>query len=115
VTELVSALPSGEGEERARLPGLGVLLHPLDDQAPGVVDAAQVILRDRRRPVRVTEGDTGLATVGGGDVPAHCRVAPVREVRKARPLDALARSQLVDPHTLGRTAKSDARDPADFR
>src|SRR5205823_12633316 len=90
VTELVSASPGGEGKEWVRLPALGVLLQALDDQAPGVVDAAQIVLRDRSRPVRVTEGDTGLATIGGGDVPAHRRVTPVGEVREARPFDALA-------------------------
>src|SRR2546428_2958230 len=111
----ISALAGGKREERVRLSGLRVLLEPLDDQAPGVVDAAQVILGDASRPVAVTEGDAGLAVLGGGDVPAHCRIAPVREVGEPGPFDALAGNQLVDPHPLGRTAKTEVRDRADFR
>src|SRR5207244_7007821 len=71
VAALVSALPGGEGEEGIRLSGLRVLLEALDDQAPGVVDAAQVILGDACRPVAVGEGRGGLAVLGGGEVPAY--------------------------------------------
>src|SRR5205823_10526531 len=115
VTALVSALPGRESEDGVGLAGLGVLLEALDDQAPGVVDAAEVVLGDGFRPVSVAEGDAGLATLGGEEVPAHRRVTPVREVREARPFDALAGNQLVDPHPLGWAAKAETRDRADFR
>src|SRR3982074_907172 len=91
-----------EGEKRVRLAGLRVLLETLDDQAPRVVDRAQVILRHGCRPIRVAEHHTGLAVFGGGDVPAHGRPIPVGEVGKGRPFDALFRLQLIDSDTARR-------------
>src|ERR1700704_3623020 len=105
----------GEGEEWIRLARLGVLLEALDDQGPGVVDRAQVVLRDGRRPVRVTEEHTGLPVFGGGDVPGHGRPIPIGEVRERRPLDAFSRLQLIDSHALRRPAKTEGRDRPDLR
>src|ERR1700736_750017 len=79
------ALPGCEGEEGVRPTALGVLLEPLDDEAPGVVDRAQVVLRDLVRPIRVAEQDPALAVFGGGDIPGHGRPLPIGEVRQCRP------------------------------
>src|SRR5438094_9259811 len=56
VTALVSALPGGEGKEGIRLSGLRVLLEALDDLAPGVGNAAQLILGEVCMAVAVGEG-----------------------------------------------------------
>src|SRR6202022_4124108 len=109
------ALAGREGEERIALAGFRVLLEPLDDQPPVVVDRTEVILRDRRGPVGVPEGDAGLALLRRGDLPAHRGLVPVRKIVQTGPLHALARNQLIDPHPLGGAAKAEGGDRADLR
>src|ERR1700694_1632867 len=101
------ALAGCEGEQGVWLTGLRVLLQTRDEQAAGVVVRTQVVVRDGRRPVRVPEEEAGLAIFGGADIPGDGRAVPVGKVRERRPLDARSRLQLVDPHPLGRSAKTE--------
>src|SRR6202011_1471478 len=73
-------LPGREREERVRLACLRVLLEALDDQTPGVVDGAQVVLGHGRRPLGMAEEHGRFAVFGGGEVPGDGRPIPVGEV-----------------------------------
>src|ERR1700730_12799231 len=70
------ALAGREREERVRFAGLGVLLEALDDQSPGVVDRAEVVLGHGVRPLGVAEEHGCLAVFGGGEVPGDGRPVP---------------------------------------